>query len=129
MVVNGGGPAPDGEVGCNMKCKGNDAETCGGPNRLDVYQCSSSTSPAAVHTTKSSTTQPAATSAAPQPTIVSAGTGKRGLAYSDGNPAGNAEFANFFTAFKNITWACDWGYPSHGLDPSFELYVESILPS
>ena len=36
-VHNGGGPAPDGNAGCNMPCNGNTTETCGGPNRLDLY--------------------------------------------------------------------------------------------
>ena len=36
--ANGGGPAPDGTAGCNMACNGNAAETCGGSNRLDVWQ-------------------------------------------------------------------------------------------
>jgi hypothetical protein len=31
------GQAPDGSTGCNMGCSGNAGETCGGPNRLDVY--------------------------------------------------------------------------------------------
>lgn len=34
---NNGGPAPDGNAGCNMACKGNSAEICGGPNRLSLY--------------------------------------------------------------------------------------------
>jgi hypothetical protein len=110
-----------------MKCKGNHAETCGGPNRLDVYQLVSPTSPTPSQTITSSSTQPASTSSPVQPTA-SAGTGKRGLAYSTGNPEGDAIFANFFTSFKKITWAYDWGYPAHGLDPSFELYVEPISP-
>ena len=38
MFNNGGGPAPDGSVGCNMPCTGNALEICGGSNRLDVYQ-------------------------------------------------------------------------------------------
>src|SRR5438552_1931385 len=37
VVSNGGGPASDGNVGCNMVCAGNASEICGGPNRLDVY--------------------------------------------------------------------------------------------
>ncbi len=37
-TVHSGGPAPDGNVGCNMACKGNALETCGGSNRLNVYQ-------------------------------------------------------------------------------------------
>jgi hypothetical protein len=35
-----GRPAPDGNALCNMACLGNSAETCGGPNRLDLYQYS-----------------------------------------------------------------------------------------
>jgi hypothetical protein len=34
----GGGPAADGNAGCNMPCNGNPKEICGGPNRLDFYQ-------------------------------------------------------------------------------------------
>lgn len=34
---NGGAPAPDGLVGCNMLCNGNSTEYCGGSNRLNVY--------------------------------------------------------------------------------------------
>ncbi len=37
---NGGGPAPDGNAQCNMACLGSASETCGGPNRLNVYQMS-----------------------------------------------------------------------------------------
>ena len=36
-LENGGGPAPNGNTGCDMACSGNSAETCGGPNRLDLY--------------------------------------------------------------------------------------------
>jgi hypothetical protein len=35
---NYGGPAADGTAGCNMPCQGNNAELCGGPGRLNVYQ-------------------------------------------------------------------------------------------
>ncbi|KAF2668724.1 copper radical oxidase [Microthyrium microscopicum] len=35
---NGGGPAPDGSVGCNMACQGNATEMCGGSFRLNAYQ-------------------------------------------------------------------------------------------
>ncbi|KAI9649851.1 hypothetical protein NHQ30_002433 [Ciborinia camelliae] len=34
---NGGAPASDGEIGCNMPCNGNASETCGGSGRLSVY--------------------------------------------------------------------------------------------
>ncbi|KAH0543417.1 hypothetical protein FGG08_002275 [Glutinoglossum americanum] len=42
-LKNGGGPAPDGNALCNMACNGNTQETCGGPNRLDMYSFSGST--------------------------------------------------------------------------------------
>ncbi|KAI9833274.1 MAG: hypothetical protein M1826_000187 [Phylliscum demangeonii] len=35
---NGGGPAPDGNANCNMACSGNAQETCGGPNRLNIFR-------------------------------------------------------------------------------------------
>lgn len=98
-ILNGGGPAPNGNVSCDMACNGNSAETCGGSNRLDVYQYSSS---------------------------ASAGTGKRGVAYTNNNPGGNAEYANLFRGYNTVTWGYDWGYPSDNLDPSFELYAEPL---
>jgi hypothetical protein len=82
-----------------MACNGNAAEKCGGPNRLTVYQSTSS---------GGSTSPPS-------------GTGKRGLAYNNNNPSGNATFANMFKGYSKISWAYDWGYPSYGLDASFEL--------
>jgi hypothetical protein len=36
-IMNGGAIAPDGNLQCNMACRGNTAEWCGGPNRLDLY--------------------------------------------------------------------------------------------
>ena len=37
-LSNGGGPASDGAVGCNMACAGNASEFCGGGNRLNMYK-------------------------------------------------------------------------------------------
>ncbi|OCL01795.1 WSC-domain-containing protein [Glonium stellatum] len=34
---NGGGPAPDGSIGCSMACNGNATEICGGSQRLSMY--------------------------------------------------------------------------------------------
>ncbi|KAK4580137.1 hypothetical protein LTR86_000340 [Recurvomyces mirabilis] len=36
-IRNNQGLAADGNTGCNMACSGNAGETCGGPNRLNVY--------------------------------------------------------------------------------------------
>ncbi|EME81961.1 uncharacterized protein MYCFIDRAFT_165158 [Pseudocercospora fijiensis CIRAD86] len=49
-VSNGGGPAPDGSAQCNMQCSGNQDETCGGPNRLNVYAFNSKGLPTATRT-------------------------------------------------------------------------------
>jgi hypothetical protein len=75
-----------------MACKGNSAETCGGPNRLDVYQYTAAAS-----------------------------SGKRGLNYNNNNAYGNAIFANYFKGYPKVSWGYDWGYPSWGLDSSFEF--------
>ena len=41
--------------------------------------------------------------------------GKRGLNYN------NATWANYFTGYPQITWGYNWGWPSNGLDASFEF--------
>lgn len=91
--MNGGAPASSAD--CNMACKGASGETCGGSNRLIVYQYgTSSTAPSA---------------------------GKRGLAYNNNNPAANAQYANLFVGYSKISWGYDWGFPSYGLSSAFEL--------
>lgn len=90
-VGNGNGPAPDGNAKCNMACKGNAAELCGGRNRLTLYE------------------------------NLASGIGKRGLAYNDNNPNKSAVYANMFKGYSKVSWGYDWGFPSHGLDSYFEL--------
>jgi hypothetical protein len=46
---------------------------------------------------------------------------KRGIAYNNNNPSGNAVYANLFKGHTKVSWAYDWGYPSWNLDSSFEL--------
>jgi len=41
--------------------------------------------------------------------------GKRGLNYN------NATWANYFAGYPQITWGYNWGWPSNGLDSSFEF--------
>jgi hypothetical protein len=60
-LENGGGPAPDGSTYCNMACAGNANETCGGPNRLDLYQLNGTSASATSTTSASSTTGPSGT--------------------------------------------------------------------
>ncbi|KAE9363009.1 glycoside hydrolase family 128 protein [Stipitochalara longipes BDJ] len=79
---------------------------------------STSTKLSSSFTTSSSTSF----STSPLPTSSgTVGTGKRGLAYTDGNPDGNAAYANLFVGYPKISWGYDWGYPSQGLDPYFEF--------
>jgi len=39
-IENNGATATDGNAQCTMTCYGNPEETCGGPNRLDLYSYS-----------------------------------------------------------------------------------------
>lgn len=41
--------------------------------------------------------------------------GKRGLNYN------NATWANYFKGYPQVTWGYNWGWPSNGLDASFEF--------
>ena len=70
---NGGGPATDGNALCDMACNGNAAETCGGPNRLDMYSYTASSSGT---TTSASGT---GTGTSNPTTTTSSGTGPTGL--------------------------------------------------
>jgi len=42
-LANGGAPTPAGD--CNMACAGNSSESCGGPNRLNLYNHTDSSPP------------------------------------------------------------------------------------
>ncbi|KAI9650547.1 hypothetical protein NHQ30_000564 [Ciborinia camelliae] len=97
-IVNGNGPAADGNAGCNMACNGNSGETCGGPNRLTAFQSGG-------------------TGTTPSPSK----SGKRGLAYNDNNAYKDATLANLLKGYSKITWGYDWGFPSHSLDSSIEF--------
>jgi len=55
QLENGGGPAPDGNAECTMTCSGAPQETCGGPDRLDLYSYASMTAaPTTIATSTSS---------------------------------------------------------------------------
>jgi hypothetical protein len=81
-LQNGGAAAPDGETGCNMACKGNATEMCGGSNRMNLYQFSGtlptstsippntipSTAPTSIPPTTTPVTVPSSTTPVPTPT-------------------------------------------------------------
>jgi hypothetical protein len=50
-ILNGGGPAPDGDALCNMACYGNSTEICGGQNRLSLFVFSAPSFTSASNTT------------------------------------------------------------------------------
>ena len=71
-LKNGGGPAPDGDALCDMSCNGDPTETCGGPNRLNVFSYVGGATSSATTTTASATTTPTvvtSTAASATPTI------------------------------------------------------------
>ena len=62
-ILNGGACAD--QSSCYMPCKGDTAETCGGPNRLNVYFAESSQSSCAVQPTSSSSSTSSTSISAP----------------------------------------------------------------
>lgn len=102
-IINGNGPAPDGNTGCNMACNGNGGQTCGGPNRLTAFQTGGG----------GSSTPPSN----PAPSKY----GKRGLAYDSNNKYGDASFGNMFRQYSKVSWGYNWGYTNHGLDSSLDF--------
>jgi hypothetical protein len=63
-ITNGGAPATD---GCNMACNGNSAESCGGPNRINLYSYTGGGSnPTSTTTATSSTTTVATPTGIPE---------------------------------------------------------------
>src|SRR5438309_723731 len=55
-VSNGGQPASDGNVGCNMACSGKASETYDGPNKLDLYTFGATSTCTAISTVTVTTT-------------------------------------------------------------------------
>ena len=46
MIIEGGSPDTANPNGCNMACAGNSGETCGGPNRMNIFSNFTGTVPA-----------------------------------------------------------------------------------
>jgi len=123
-IVNGGAPAPDGNALCDMACAGNAAETCGGPNRLDLYSYGSGgTAPTS---TKTSTSASATATS-------SAGWNFRGC-YTDSVAArslSHGEIPSGGAATMTIE-ACQslcqgLGYTLAGLEYADECYCDNAL--
>ncbi|KAI5360847.1 putative carbohydrate-binding WSC, glyoxal oxidase, galactose oxidase/kelch, beta-propeller [Septoria linicola] len=71
-LQNGAGPASDGDAQCNMQCSGNNDQTCGGPNRLNLYSFDSKNLPT---TTRTSTTATATSASQPAGSATGSTTG------------------------------------------------------
>ena len=66
-IVSPGGPAPDGNAGCNMACSGNAAEICGGSNRLTLFSKGSTGTSSSSTTATSATATPSGSSVSTLP--------------------------------------------------------------
>ncbi len=84
-LQNGGGPAPDGNALCDMSCNGNPSETCGGPNRLNLYSYigGATSSVTASTSPTSSVSTPTGTGTATSSSATSTGTGSAASLPSD----------------------------------------------
>ncbi|KAF2467278.1 putative glyoxal oxidase precursor [Lindgomyces ingoldianus] len=126
--ANGGGPAPDGNAGCNMACNGNAQETCGGPNRLNVYQygdgpVSSSSASAAVSTTATS-------SSVPSPTSLPPGWSYQGcwIDNANGRVMNNGQADNNKMTVESCIATCSsLGYSVAGMEYSVQCFCDNFL--
>ncbi|KAF4631590.1 hypothetical protein G7Y89_g6540 [Cudoniella acicularis] len=128
--LNGGGPAPDGETGCDMACSGNATETCGGPNRLSLWDFND-----AINATSSSSSS--ATASATSSSSSAAATGPPGWSelgcYTDSVGA-RALTDQLYTipgasmTVEACTAACKTaGYPLAGVEYSDECYCGNTI--
>ncbi|THC88544.1 hypothetical protein EYZ11_012005 [Aspergillus tanneri] len=72
-LQNGGGPASDGNAHCTMTCNGNPQETCGGPDRLNIYRYTVTLSTAASVTIPVTTLPASTTTSVPVVTALPTG--------------------------------------------------------
>ncbi|KAF2021810.1 copper radical oxidase [Aaosphaeria arxii CBS 175.79] len=127
---NGGGPAPDGNSGCNMPCNGNAQEMCGGPNRLNAYQYgedgSTTISPSGTPTTVSSVATSTTTARAEIPTGWSYKgcwiDGANGRIMSNGQPDNNK-----LTIESCIATCSKLGYGVAGMQYAAQCFCDDFL--
>ncbi|KAH7126789.1 hypothetical protein B0J11DRAFT_526490 [Dendryphion nanum] len=146
--VNGAGPAPDGNTYCNMPCKGNQQETCGGPNRLSAYQyvgdgiSSSSTVVPPTTPTQPATTaqpppqttnteeQPPTTTNAPQPTTLPNGWSYSGCWVDNayGRIMNNQQADSDKLTIESCISACSrQGFSVAGLQYAYQCFCDNSL--
>lgn len=128
-LENDSGPAPDGNAKCNMKCLGNAGETCGGPERMNMYSYGvlGASATSTTSTTKSTTSSPpAATSSSAAWTPVGCYTDNvsaRSLGVTMGTPGGQGALT-----IQACTAACKAaGYTLAGVEYSGECYCDNQL--
>ena len=128
--------------GCNMVCAGNGNQYCGGGNRLDMYQLSSSivnSTSTTTSTTVSSTSAPSSTvstSAAPTPTgpvtVQSVGNYTYLACYTDntGGVRALSALSNPESGAGNTVEVCAaacHGYTLFGVEYAGECYCDNII--
>ncbi|KAF2110143.1 hypothetical protein BDV96DRAFT_584443 [Lophiotrema nucula] len=140
---NGGGPAPDGNAQCNMACNGNAQETCGGPNRLNVYQwgdgpstASSSTVGAGTTTAgdpnnpPSTTTPTTTTTTAPVVTALPDGWSYQGcwIDNANGRVMNYAQADDQSLTVEKCTSLCaELGYSVAGMEYAYQCFCDNYL--
>ncbi|KAF2205966.1 copper radical oxidase [Delitschia confertaspora ATCC 74209] len=122
-LLNGGGPAPDGDVGCNMPCNGNIEELCGGPNRLNLYRFGNG-----------STTTPTPVQSTPTPTPLNASI-PTGWSYKGcwidgafGRAMGNQQPDSQTNTVESCINNClNLGYPVAGMEYGTQCFCDASL--
>jgi hypothetical protein len=122
-LMNGHDPAPDGDTGCNMACKGDATEMCGGANRLNMYYYGTSV-PTGIQTTAASTT------AAPVATELPTGWQYSGC-YVDnigGRIMGNQQVDDTTTTIESCVAKCvGKGYSVAGVEYGVQCFCDNYL--
>jgi hypothetical protein len=131
VLENGAGPAPDGNALCDMACNGNAQETCGGPNRLNMYSFGGSipTGTSSSSTIATSTTSVAATGTGSASSLPSGWT-YRGC-YNDNINGRIVRFEqpdNAALTIESCTQLCSGlGYSVAGLEYSVQCFCDDYI--
>ncbi|KAF2192285.1 copper radical oxidase [Zopfia rhizophila CBS 207.26] len=128
--ANGGGPAPDGNAGCNMACNGNSQEICGGPDRLTVYQYASGSATTVSIAAPTATIATSTTSAVSGPSGLPSGWSYQGCWVDNafGRIMANGQNDNNQLTIESCISTCsDLGYSVAGLQYSVQCFCDNFL--
>lgn len=127
----GGGPAPDGDAQCQMKCSGDPSQLCGGPNRLAVWEVTGSTGATTTPTASPVTTSSTASATTPVPS--SASQWEYLGCYTDNVNTRTLRYAldvGGKNSHENCQAAClKAGYAYSGTEYTAECFCDSVISS